>query len=163
MTTPSSAAALLSAHPLHVGKLKMNKIPRLIQLTVVMILLTGCSQNKIPKWLSGEWTFDAEATMENLSQSGSGESVDLSAGLRGSLVPMLNGMEMTFSEDDLIIAFQGKRSLKEIEIYESKADLITIKQSDGDLMDFHKSENGFWTLSDDGQMKMFFERKDPQP
>ncbi|MEM7790381.1 MAG: hypothetical protein AAF546_03175 [Verrucomicrobiota bacterium] len=70
---------------------------------------------------------------------------------------------MKFSENDFIVSFQGKRTLSEFELYESKTDLITIKQSDGDLRDFYKSENGFWTLSDDGQMKMFFERKDSPP
>jgi hypothetical protein len=142
---------------------KMNKKLRIIQLAILLILLSGCSQDKLPKWLSGEWTYDVAATMENLGSNASTETIDVTDGLRAGLIPMLKGMKMTFSGYDFIISFQGKRKLNEIEVYESGPNKVTIKQSDGVLRDFNKSENGFWTLSDDGQMKMFFERKDTQP
>lgn len=141
----------------------MNKRLLFAHLAVIALLLSGCSQNKIPKWLSGEWIFDVEATMENLGESASSEAVDMSNGLSSLLIPMLKGMGMVFSEDGLIISFQGKRTLNEFEVFESEAEKITIKQSDGVLRDFHKSESGFWTLSDDGKMKIFFERNDFQP
>ena len=117
-------------------------------LAAFVLLLSGCSRNKVPDWLVGEWTFDVEATMESVG-----------LGLYMVMVPMLNDMEMIISQDNLIISFQGRRTLSEIEIEQREANKITIKLSDGELRDFNKSQNGFWTLADNGQLKMFFKRK----
>lgn len=136
---------------------------RIIQLVALLILLSGCSQNRIPDWLSGEWTFDVEATTENIKASLSKESVDITDGLLAAMIPALKDMEMTISQESLITLFNGKKKLSEIEIYQVESNSITLKLNDGDLREFNKSENGFWTLSDDGNLKMFFKRKDSQP
>lgn len=101
--------------------------------------------------------------MKNFSQGISGETINISDGLRSFLIPGLKGMAISFSEDGQIVSFQGKRTLKEFEVFEKEAGKITLKQSDGSLRDFHKTQDGFWTLSDDGQIQLFFKRKVARP
>lgn len=79
------------------------------------------------------------------------------------VIPMLSTMELNISRNDIVTSFQGQKKLKEIKVYKQTPKQITIIQPDGVLTEYHKTDRGFWTTSDDGKLKIFFKRKINQP
>ena len=136
-------------------------IKRFLTAVALLFVFSGCSQNRTPEWLIGEWVVDTETTLENIKSNPSLEQplANAISGLQAMLVPMLSGMELAISPKTIITSFQGQKKLTEIKVYNSEPDKVTLIAPDGLMKDYHKVPGGFWIASDDGKVKIFFKKK----
>lgn len=134
---------------------------RFVTAVALLVVFSGCSQNRAPEWLIGEWVVDTETTQENIQSSPSQEQplTNAISGLQAMLVPLLSGMELAISPKTLITSFQGQKKLTQIQVYQSEPDKVTLIDPDGLMKKYHRIPGGFWIASDDGRVKIFFKKK----
>ncbi len=137
-----------------------HTLPSLV--IILLIALTGCTRKPLPQWLVGKWIFDTEATVES-SNSALADPVQASDDLskmQALVLPMYGTMELGISQKEIVATFKGGEKVVDINIHENDSDKVIMKRSNGNLIEYHKTDKGFWTTSDDGKLKLYFKRKD---
>jgi len=137
-----------------------HTLPSLVIL--LLVVLPGCTQTQLPEWLVGKWIFDTEATIEssNSAMANQAEPADSLAQLQALVLPMYGTMELSISQKEITATFKGGEKVVDISIHKIESDKVTLKRSNGNLIEYHRTDKGFWTTSDDGKLELYFKKKD---
>ena len=127
----------------------------------LLFLVSGCSQNGLPKWLQGEWIVDSETTMEyaksNIPEESHAE--DLRIRNLELVLPAMSEMKLEISGMEILASIHGERKINKVKIHKIERNMVSLVQPNGIVTDYHRTDEGFWTTTDQGDIKIFFKRK----
>ena len=130
-------------------------------LVSLLFFVSGCSQNVLPKWLQGEWIVDSETTMEYAKLNIPEESHAENLSIRNLelVLPSMREMKLEISGMEILASIHGQRKITKVEVHKIERNMVSLVQPDGIVTDYHKTDEGFWTTTDTGDIKIFFKRK----
>lgn len=76
------------------------------------------------------------------------------------VLPMYGKMKLGISQKEIVYTFKVGEMVMDINIHKNESARILMKRSNGNLIEYHKTDKKFWTISDDGKLKLYFKRKD---
>lgn len=112
-------------------------------------------------WLLGSWVFDEQFTLQKIGDSAKDVSATDSPGLSSQLVEKMRGATVTVTRTDLTMA-RGDgniRSEKYTVEPSSNEGVISLKQSNGEVITFHRDGDRIWTSSNGSSGDLFFFKK----